>query len=218
MWPGELLDYARHKFMNDALIRENFHRKVLARYHSAPDVLVIDELGMIHGKGRADIAVVNCRLAGYEIKSNEDTLDRLDEQVEMYNAVFDRATIVVGEKHFKKIRSKVPKWWGITVGRQRAGREVNFTMIRNPHPNKRVKPLAVAQLLWSGEAALILEQLGEPPSILRQRRSNLYEILIEKFSLEELRRRVTTCLKSRKNWRSRVPLFPSDGSFPPIAR
>ena len=55
--PKELLDYARYKFVSDALIRENFHRKVLARCHSAPDMLVIDEPGLIHGKGRADIAM-----------------------------------------------------------------------------------------------------------------------------------------------------------------
>lgn len=204
--------------MNDALLRENFHRKVLGRYHSAPDVLVVDELGLIHGKGRADIAVVNGHLVGYEIKSDDDSLARLSEQVEMYNAVFDRNTIVVGEKHAKNIRSQVPRSWGIMIGRHHAKQGVQFQRLRRAIPNTKVDPYALAQLLWSNEAASILEQLGEPPKILRQRRSALYELLIKKLSLTELRRRVTKSLKSRKNWRPRARHAPSDGLFPPTAK
>jgi hypothetical protein len=206
------------KSMNDELIRENFHRKVLRRYHVAPDVLVVDELGLVHGRGRADIAIVNGRLVGYELKSNQDTLDRLDEQVALYNAVFDRATLVVGERHAKNIRSKVPKWWGITVASHRSEAEVSFKVIRGATVNRWVKPFAVAQLLWHEEAAAILEQLGEKPKVLRQRREVLYQLLTEKFSLAELRRRVTGCLKSRKNWRSPGPRTPSDDWCPPTAR
>jgi len=153
--------------MNDALIRENFHRKVLRRYHASPEVLVIDELGLKHGKCRADIAIVNGRLIGYEIKSDEDSLDRLVEQVEIYSAVFDRATIIVGVKNAKAARSMVPKWWGIVVGRRLTEREVGFQTLRNADLNKSVDPYALAQLLWSGEAASILAELGEPSSVLK---------------------------------------------------
>lgn len=203
--------------MNDRLIRENFHRKVLARCHSAPKVLVIDELGLKHGKCRADIAVVNGRLTGYEIKSDEDSMDRLHDQVEVYSAVFDRATIVVGVKHAKTVRSLVPHWWGIVIGHHRKGPTVDFQTLRSARPNKGVDPYAVAQLLWSNEAACILEELGEPPSILRQRRSVLYERLADRLSLTELGRRVRRCLKSRENWRGREPLPPSGDSPPPTA-
>jgi hypothetical protein len=36
--------------------------------------LVLDELGIDHGRQRADIAVINGRMTGYEIKSDRDTL------------------------------------------------------------------------------------------------------------------------------------------------
>jgi len=204
--------------MNDAVIRENFHRKVLRRYHSASDVLVVDELGLRHGKCRADIALVNGRLIGYEIKSDEDSLNRLEEQVQFYSAVFDRATIIVAETHVKPVRSLVPKWWGIVVGKPRGETQVSFQTLRRPELNRKVDPYAVAQLLWSEEAATILNELGEPPSVLRQRRSVLYQLLADLLTLTELRRRVTACLKSRKNWRSRAPLLPSGDSFPPSAK
>ena len=83
--------------MNDVEIRQNFHRKILRRQHAHKDTLVIDELGLQHGKCRADIAVVNGHLVGYEIKSSSDSLSRLKQQVESYNAVFDRVFIVAGD-------------------------------------------------------------------------------------------------------------------------
>jgi hypothetical protein len=202
--------------MNDALIRENFHRKVLRRHHSATDVLVLDEFGLMHGKCRADIALVNGRLIGYEIKSDQDSLDRLEEQVAAYSAVFDRATLVVGERHAKSARSLVPRWWGVVVGHQRSVHEVSFKTLRSAELNRGVKPYALAQLLWSNEARALLEELGEPPKVCRQRRSVLYERLVDLLSLAELRRRVTRCLKMRKDWRSSVPPVPS-GDWSPRA-
>jgi hypothetical protein len=204
--------------MNDAVIRENFHRKVLRRYHAAHDVLVLDELGLRHGKSRADIALVNGRLIGYEIKSDEDSLDRLEEQVRFYSAVFDRATIIVAGRHVKPVRSLVPEWWGIVVGKPGGETQVSFQTLRRAELNKKVDPYAVAQLLWSVEAATILDELGEPPSVRRQRRSFLYRRLADLLSLPELRRRVTSCLKSRKNWRLRAPLLPGGDLFPPSAK
>lgn len=199
--------------MNDSVIRKHFHERVLRRYHAAPDVLVLDELGLMHGKCRADIALVNGRMIGYEIKSDEDSLDRLEEQVVAYSAVFDRATIIVGQRHLKSVKSKLPKWWGIIVGHWHGNDEVRFKTLRSPNLNRQVKPYALAQLLWSNEASALLKELGEPVKMLRQRRSVLYERLVQLLSLAELRRRVTRCLKLRKNWRSRAPLFPSDDSF-----
>jgi hypothetical protein len=55
--------------MNDPLIRKAFHCSFLQKEHAAPTTLVVDELGLEHGKCRADIAVINGHLIGYEIKS-----------------------------------------------------------------------------------------------------------------------------------------------------
>ena len=84
--------------MNDALIRKRFHEQVLTPYHASPNAMVIDELGLHHGSCRADIAIVNGRMIGYEIKGETDTLKRLSDQVRAYNAVFDRAAIITTSK------------------------------------------------------------------------------------------------------------------------
>ncbi len=53
--------------MNDVEIRQNFHRKILRRQHAQKNTLVIDELGLNHGRCRADIAVVNGHFWGFVI-------------------------------------------------------------------------------------------------------------------------------------------------------
>ncbi|WP_128815240.1 hypothetical protein [Vibrio sp. 624788] len=54
---------------NDSEIREAFHKKKLKSQHEDNQTLVIDELGLMHGSNRIDIAVVNGCIHGYEIKS-----------------------------------------------------------------------------------------------------------------------------------------------------
>lgn len=192
--------------MNDTLIRQHFHRQRLKRFHASPDAIVLDELGLKHGKCRADIAVINGRLVGYEIKSNEDSLRRLAEQVEIYSAVFDRASVIVGAKHANSAQSLVPDWWGVIVCDQGTRGGLSFKTLRRASSNAAVDPFSLAQLLWREEAASILEHFGEPQVLLRQRRSVLYERMAEVFSLSELRCHVTTRLKERTNWRCRASL------------
>jgi len=193
--------------MNDVEIRQNFHRKILWRQHAHKDTLVIDELGLNHGKCRADIAVVNGYLAGYEIKSNKDSLRRLEEQVKSYNAVFDKISIIAGDRYIGSIQNYIPIWWGIIISVRGQRGAVNFVTTRKAKTNKNINPLAMARLLWRNEAAEILMQKQMPPKILRQPRTILYEYLVDMLNTRELRKIVRKYLKNRKNWR--CPASPS---------
>jgi hypothetical protein len=187
--------------MNDAEIRKSFHRKMLRRQHTRNDTLVIDELGLNHGRCRADIAVVNGHLVGYEIKSNSDSLRRLREQVKAYSAVFDRAFIVVGDRHIDKIQNSVPECWGVIVSTKGSRGAINFETVRKAKANKNIDPISMARLLWRDEAAEILAQKEVSRKILRKPRSILYEYLVEILSIYELRKLIRVYLKKRKNWR-----------------
>lgn len=198
--------------MNDAEIRGSFHRTRLRKYHVARNTLVLDELGLKHGACRADIAVINGRLIGYEIKSDEDSLYRLGEQIEAYNDVFDRVTVVVGSKHAETISSQVPDWWGIIVSHRGPRGGILFETVRGTRINRESDLIAIAQLLWRNEATDILAELGMPTRILRKRREVLYEELVNLLGPAELRHRVRDCLKNRRNWRCPTPPSSGDGS------
>ena len=187
--------------MNDPEIRQNFHRKMLHRQHARQDTLVIDELGLNHGRCRADIAVVNGYLVGYEIKSDNDSLRRLRDQITAYNAVFDKAFVVVGDRHIDNIQDRVPEWWGVILSSKGPKGAINFNMIRKAQVNRSVDPVSVARLLWRDEAIEILQHRRLPSRTLRQPRAVLYKYLAELLNICELRKTVREYLRKRRNWR-----------------
>jgi hypothetical protein len=203
--------------MNDVEIRQNFHRKKLRRQHAQKNTLVIDELGLNHGKCRADIAVINGHLVGYEIKSNNDSLRRLEKQVKSYNAVFDKISIVVGDRYINSIQNYIPEWWGVIVSVRGPKGAVNFDIIRTARTNKNINPISIARLLWRDEAAEILSQKRLPSKILRQPRDVLYEQLVNLLTANELRKTVRDYLKKRKNWRCPEPPSRCDGLCQPVS-
>lgn len=204
--------------MNDARIRFSFHQKWLLNHHRQSGTLVIDELGLQHGRCRADIAVINSHIIGYEIKSDVDSLHRLHNQIEGYNAIFDRTSIVVSERHLAEAIASVPQWWGVISVTEGLRGGIHFKTIRRASQNTCVDDYAVAQLLWSNEAREILAGLGISGKKLREKRSSLYRNIVVNLDSRELRRTVRECLKIRKDWRDPTQLFPHDGSSLPNAR
>lgn len=200
--------------MNDPLIRKAFHCTFLQKEHASPNTLVVDELGLEHGKCRADIAVINGHINGYEIKSEKDSLVRLKNQIEIYNAVFDHSSIVLEKRHLNEVLYLAPKWWGVILVAESVGRSVCFEIIREPSQNLLIDDYAVVQLLWRNEAREILKNLGVTGKQLRECRANLYQYIIDIFDSSTLRELVRDCLKKRQDWRD--PELPSlyDGLSP----
>lgn len=197
--------------MNDPQIREAFHRIFLQEYHDEPTTLVVDELGLEHGRCRADIAVINGHLDGFEIKSDADSLARLGSQIIKYNAVFDHATIILSGCHLENVLSMVPKWWGIILVEERAKGGIGFQIIRQSSVNQNVDDYSVAQLLWRDEAQEILIDLGIRGKQLREKRAMLYRYIVEILDSYDLRFIVREYLKKRQNWRLPVLPFPNGG-------
>ena len=90
-----------HKVLptNDLIIRFALKEDLRRRYARNKKLRIIEELGVQHGTARIDIAVVNGTMHGYEIKSDQDTLKRLPEQMDIFNSVFDKMTLIVGKNH-----------------------------------------------------------------------------------------------------------------------
>ncbi|SRR6266540_1966504 len=188
--------------MRDADVRSALRATVLARHLSDPATLVIDELGLESGVVRVDIAVVNGRLHGYEIKSDADTLERLPAQVEGYGRVFDRVTLVVGSRHAAAAQRLVPKWWGVYVAEEDAAGRVRFRAARRERANPGLDLHAVAALLWRDEALALLKARGRARGLRSKPRRDLYRALVESVTPTALRRCVREALKTRTTWRA----------------
>ncbi|MAT45328.1 MAG: hypothetical protein CL609_23615 [Anaerolineaceae bacterium] len=187
--------------MNDFEIRNAFHNTFLTNEHHDSSTLVVDELGIKHGRCRADIAVINGHLIGFEIKSDVDSLIRLENQIEYYNTVFDQASIVTTQRHLEEVIKMVPDWWGIILVSHIENLEMEYQIVKEHKTNKFVDDYSVAQLLWKNEVQEILHELGFRGKKLRENRAHLYQYLAEMLDSEELRKMVREYLKMRKKWR-----------------
>ena len=198
---------------NDQVIRTALKKSLEEQCSGHIDTKVIEELGIIHGEARVDIAVVNGIIHGYELKSDKDTLNRLPGQIKVYNAVLDRVTLVVGKSHLQEAIRIIPEWWGITVAKKiSSGGDVAFYNIRGADDNpNQDRAVAMAALLWRQEALSILEKLGAADGFRSKTRSVIYKRLAEVLESDVLYRTVRDHLRSRLNWRSGAQCIPSGG-------
>ncbi len=186
---------------NDKIIRQLLLHELELKYGNDKTVRVIEELGLDHGAARIDVAVLNGVMHGYEIKSDADTLYRLPWQINAYNSVFSKMTIVVGAKHLEHVINLVPDWWEIVLVRQASDNTVSFYQIRDGLTNKRQDNEAIARLLWKEEAIDILRECNAARGVISQPRSVVYERLANTLDTAALQQRVRDVLFSRTDWR-----------------
>jgi len=204
--------------MRDVDVRQVLKDR-LEKTHAADEgARLVEELGLCNGTARADIAVVNGTLKGYEIKSEQDTLNRLKNQASVYSQVFDTVTLVVAERHVEHAKELVPLWWGIEVAVFNAASELEIKPIRDEQINPCVDALTLVQLLWRDEVLAILKKTGSSQSVNSKPRAFLWEYLAESMELADLKDVVRLALKSRKGWRVDGLQTPNGEMFPPYAK
>ncbi len=175
-------------------------RRMLADEHVADDdTRIVEEMGIWSGSARIDVAVINGRLTGYELKSDRDTLDRLPAQAELYSRVFDEVCLVVGSRHVGKARRMIPRWWGVTVAKNVKG-EVRLEPVRDCKLNPAPDPLLVARLLWRAEALAALETLDLGQGWRSKSAPELHQRLANSLTFPELSSVVRAALKARSGW------------------
>ncbi len=196
---------------NDKIIRlalRHVLNKELKKHQgNGHEAEIFEELGVLHGKARIDLAIINGIMCGYEIKSDRDTLKRLPEQVEEFNEVFDKLTLVVGKNHLYHAMHIIPDWWGVIIAKENTNSGVVLQTIRKAEQNKTQEWVSIARLLWRGEALNILEQRNEANGVRYKPREFIYKRLTEVFvsDTETLKGYVSSALISRKGWRVGQP-------------
>ncbi len=187
--------------VNDLDIRLALLTHLQRQHADQPDTLIVEEVCVRGGQSRVDLAVVNGRLHGYEIKSQRDTLSRLTRQLEDYRAVFDELTVVIGLKHLTGVLGEIPSWCGIILAEWVDG-QVTLEPFREPGRNLHRDPLALAQLLWREEALAVLERHDCARGVRSKPRAAMWARLAESLALEDLADEVREALKARRDiWR-----------------
>ena len=166
-----------------------------------------EEFGLCNGESRADLAALTPRLAGFEIKSPGDRLDRLPRQVGYYNQVFEYSWLVTTEHTLPAASALISPWWGILLAHP-THKEAALQVARTPQPNPDVQPLALARLLWREEVLAELAALGHCTGTSRLPRHRLWQMLADALPADRLSQRVRQAVAAR-NRPATTPAQPS---------
>ena len=186
--------------LDDRDIRSFLIDRIIRTNPSSATVL-IEELDLCVGEARIDLAIVNGKSIGIEIKSDHDSLERLPKQIEVYSKIFDRVEIVSGSKLLNRVLSSVPNWWGVaTVTKSRQG-TLKYHRLRNCRKNYNKDPYSNAQLLWKSEMLDLLKKKSLDGKFKYKSKDILWKALVDYFSKTEVFNHVNLCLKCRREWR-----------------
>lgn len=187
--------------MRDIDVRRALLAEMDRLHPDKTETLVVEELGICQGSARVDVAVVNGTVHGYEIKSERDTLSRLEAQAGIYSKALEFVTIVAAPSHIVGVTEMIPSWWGIWIAAQN-DEKLNLKEQRPAQRNPTLASDALVQFLWREEALEILVEHKLARGVATKSRQHMWDRLSSSFSTDALGDMVRLRLKQRpSNWR-----------------
>lgn len=157
---GETFDYAFNMLKvaghrDEYIYRAALSQKVLLGTHSLRTASMLTEFRT--GKCKADLVILNGTATVYEIKSERDSLVRLENQVANYKKVFAKVNVISSEDHINSIIKIIPE----DVGLMCLTKRYQIKTIREAkNCPERICPSTVFESLRMSESIEILESLG----------------------------------------------------------
>lgn len=141
----------RHEYIYKAALTH----KILLGVHSLQTASMMNEFRV--GDCKADVAILNGTATVYEIKSERDSLSRLERQVAAYATVFAKVYVIAAEGHVQAVAKGVPGFVGI----MRLNRRHHISTVREAIDQpERTSPSAIFDSIRTAEAQMILSSLG----------------------------------------------------------
>lgn len=166
----QLLDHYRCEYVYKNAIAT----KIFLSRHSLQNSLMTDEIRSAGSRG--DVAILNGTSTIYEIKSEFDSFDRLDNQVSDYQKVFDRIYVVTTEKKSRVLTGTAQRSVGIIVLRD----DGTLSTLRESESHKQsTDPAAIFDCMRQSEyCRAVAEVFGYVPQVPN---SELYRKAKEMF-------------------------------------
>lgn len=99
---AEVYNYLRKKYRNEYFYKNTLLNKLLLGRHSLKTTTALSEIPI--KKSKADFILINGKAIVYEIKTELDTFDRLESQINDYYKAFNRVCVVTSESNYPKLQ------------------------------------------------------------------------------------------------------------------
>ena len=160
----------RHEYIYKAALTH----KILLGKHSLQTASMIHEFRV--GDCKADVAILNGTATVYEVKSERDSLTRLERQIAAYATVFAKVYVIAAESHIRAVANTVPDSVGILCLNSRHQISTLRDAVDQP---ERTSPGAIFDSIRTEEARMILSSFGV--SVPRVPNTELHAVLREAF-------------------------------------
>ncbi|WP_313799062.1 sce7726 family protein [Cytobacillus sp.] len=177
-------------FPGEITIKYNFIKKYLNRINE------ISTFELNVGSSRLDIGRINGKSIAYEIKTELDTLDKLEKQINDYSKVFEYIYIIIHPCHYKKTIEMIPNYCGI-ITYNLSKNSCRFHFKKKALKNNYIDPKEQIITLTKKELNWALKQLGE--ITFPEDRMLLEEYILTKYSQNKINTLFKKILKKRYN-------------------
>lgn len=185
----------RHEYIYKAALTQN----ILLGKHKLHTASMLTEFRV--GACKADVAILNGTATVYEIKSERDSLSRLDKQVEAYCNFFAKVYVIAGENHLNAIHELVSSDVGIM---QLTTRQTIRTVREAKDRPERTSPITILESIRTEEAKRILLAMGKAvPDVPN---TEMHAALRERFTNLPSRGTHEAMVKVLKQTRNLLPL------------
>lgn len=156
----------RHEYAYKAALTH----KILLGTHSLNTASMMTEFRV--GRCKADVVILNGTGTIYEIKSERDSLSRLERQIDEYRKVFASVNVIVGENHLAAVLDTVPSDVGVL---RLSGRYQISEIQAAQNVPGRTDSTSIFDVINIREASLILRDLGyDLPDVPNTQRYQAY--------------------------------------------
>ena len=170
-------------------------RKILLGTHSLRSASMLTEFRV--GRCKADLVILNGTATVYEVKSERDSLSRLEQQIIAYSKVFAQIYVVAGENHIDEVMRSVPK----DVGVMRLNSRFQISRVRKAAGSPELtSPAAIFDSIRTVETRMILESCGVlVPAVPNTELSRVLRSLFVKLSPRSAHEGMVRVLKTTRN-------------------
>ena len=98
---GKIYKYMSRNYRNEYFYQNTMFNKLLLGRHSLNTTTALTQIPI--GKSKADFVMINGKAVVYEIKTELDSFERLDNQLNDYFKAFDHVCVVTCESNYEKL-------------------------------------------------------------------------------------------------------------------
>lgn len=189
----------RHEYVYKAAIAH----KILLGTHSLKTASMLTEFRVRDCK--ADVAILNGTGTVYEIKSERDSLSRLEKQIKTYRQVFASVNVIVGQNHLEDVVATLPSDVGIMTLGDRYRIHTVRKAIDDPG---RTNSTSIFDAITLKEAVTIMNNLGlEIPDVPNTLRYTAFENVFRTIDSSIAHRQMVSVLKTTRRQTHLEPIL-----------